>query len=184
MFSIHRPLSLVLLACFLSACAASPEDGPAGTDKAMPATETTPDASTQKSLSREERIELRRQHAAKDAAMLERFEKLRVDPTELTTGEAPDEVVQRVIDDLVKQTGAERADVEVMQSESLIYRDGSLGCAKPGQDYTHALVPGFRVVLEHSGQRYDYRIPERGNFILCDQPHLAMPGAGVVAPKE
>lgn len=46
---------------------------------------------------------------------------------------------------------------KLVSSESVVWNDGSLGCAKPGQNYTMATVEGMRIVVSVDGTQYDYR---------------------------
>jgi hypothetical protein len=83
-------------------------------------------------------------------------------------GEVPPDLLEEIIADLVQRTGAERSTVHVLQSEQVVWPDGSLGCPQPGMVYTQALVGGYQVMLEHGGETYDYRASEKGTFILCE----------------
>lgn len=85
------------------------------------------------------------------------------------TGEVPETVLDTVRADLGKRTGAKPEAMKVVRSEEVVFGDGSLGCGRPGQSYTQATVPGYRVVLMVEGKEYDYRVTRRGSFILCDQ---------------
>jgi hemin uptake protein HemP len=71
--------------------------------------------------------------------------------------------------DLGKRTGAKPDAMTVVRAEAVVFGDGSLGCGRPGQIYTQATVPGYRVVLAVEGKEYDYRVTRRGSFVLCDQ---------------
>src|SRR5438105_6235108 len=53
------------------------------------------------------------------------------------------------------------------RAESVVWNDGSLGCPEPEMMYTQALVNGYWVVIDASGQNYDFRVDNRGNFRLC-----------------
>ena len=79
-----------------------------------------------------------------------------------------DQAAERVVQ--MRRTGADREAINVLRDEAVVWRDGSLGCPKPGMMYTQALVEGYWVVLEHDGKTYDYRAGNRGYFVLCDQP--------------
>ena len=61
----------------------------------------------------------------------------------------------------------------------MTWSDGSLGCPRPGQVYTQALVPGYQVVLEVEGRQYDYRATERGYYVLCELPTLSQPSTNL-----
>lgn len=97
------------------------------------------------------------------------------------TGEAPQELLDAIVADLVERTGAAPTAIEVLQAEAVIWHDGSLGCPQPGMMYTQALVNGYRVVLSHDGQAFDYRAGNRGFFFLCERPlplRVSPPGGG------
>jgi hypothetical protein len=85
------------------------------------------------------------------------------------TGEVPKKVLDTVRADLGKRTGAKPEAMKVVRSEEVVFGDGSLGCGRPGQSYTQATVPGYRVVLVVEGKEYDYRVPRQGAFVLCDR---------------
>jgi len=95
----------------------------------------------------------------------------RVPPTvEITpvTGEVPTKLLGSILEDLSGRTGAAMEKISVIQAQSVVWNDGSLGCPQPGVMYTQALVPGFQVVLEAGSQRYDYHASETGYFTLCE----------------
>lgn len=82
-------------------------------------------------------------------------------------GEVPAELLQAMIAELAGRTGAVPADVTVVQAEAVEWPDGSLGCPQPGQSYLQVITPGYKVLLELAGKRYDYRASERGFFFEC-----------------
>lgn len=95
----------------------------------------------------------------------------RVPPTEATTpvtGEVPNELLDSILKDLAGKTGESIPDMVIIQSQAVIWNDGSLGCPKPGVLYTQALVNGYWIILEVAGQRYDYRAANTGYFFLCE----------------
>jgi len=76
----------------------------------------------------------------------------------------PADVIARVREDLAKRTGA---DASVVSAQAVEWPDGSLGCPEPGQMYTQAIVPGYRIELESGGKRYAYHASQKGYFKLC-----------------
>lgn len=105
----------------------------------------------------------------------------RVPPTEAATpvtGEVPTDLLDSILKDLAGKTGASISDMVVIQSQAVVWNDGSLGCPKPGVLYTQALVNGYWIILEIAGQRFDYRAVNTGYFFLCENglPPLFMPG--------
>jgi hypothetical protein len=98
----------------------------------------------------------------------------RVEPTvPATSGEAPPELVDQMVDDLADKLSIERQSITVVSAEAVTWNDGSLGCPKPGEFYTQALVPGYRVILEASGKQVNYHASEKGYFFRCE---TSLPG--------
>ena len=92
--------------------------------------------------------------------------------TELTsapvTGEVPEKLLRRIREDLAQRAGIDPAAPALVRAEAVTWADGSLGCPRPGQFYTQALVPGYWIVFSHGGREYDYRASTRGYFLLCE----------------
>lgn len=72
--------------------------------------------------------------------------------------------------DAASSAGVPAEQVRVVSVEPVTWRDGSLGCPKPGMYYTQAIVPGHRVLVEVDGRRFDYRVGAGGRFRRCDRP--------------
>lgn len=79
-------------------------------------------------------------------------------------------MLQRLKADVAGRAGVDAAQVEVVSSRRRTFNDGSLDCPEPGKVYTQALVEGAQVTLSAGGERYDYRLSDRGGFKLCEQP--------------
>jgi hypothetical protein len=175
-----------VLAFFVAACGPAAENAPGSTEdqEGSPEQETATVEALRKPETVAERREVRQQMAAEQAERLQGLGRPPADDADPVRGEVPDEILQKIIGKLMTDIAADRADIAVLHAESLTWNDGSLGCGKPGQFYTQALVPGYRVVLGHAGQQYDYRATERGLFMLCEQPGLAAPGAGGTPPVQ
>ena len=91
--------------------------------------------------------------------------------------EVPESLLSSIKDELAEKLDVAVDDIEVVSAEAVMWSDGSLGCARPGQVYTQAIVPGYRVILEYSGTKYDYRAGEGGYFFLCELPTLMQPSS-------
>ena len=88
-------------------------------------------------------------------------------PASPVTGEVPADLMNAIIEDLVKNQDLKSVDISVVRAEFVIWPDGSLGCAQPGVMYTQARVDGYWVVLKADDQEYDYRATARGQFWQC-----------------
>jgi hypothetical protein len=78
--------------------------------------------------------------------------------------------VADAVDDLSRRLDVDPADIVVVSSEEVTWRDGSLGCPRPGMMYPQVLTNGTRVVLESRGERYEYHAGGRRSAFLCENP--------------
>ncbi len=99
------------------------------------------------------------------------------EPQPPVLGEAPADLVARVREDATRRSGADASVVRLIRDESVTWNDGSLGCSLPGKFYTQAIVPGYWIVFDVAGRKFDYRSDDRGNFRLCESQHAAPPTA-------
>ncbi len=77
--------------------------------------------------------------------------------------------------DLSRRLGAERGQIGVVSVEEVTWRDGSMGCPRPGMMYPQVLTDGTRVVLEYDGKRYEYHAGGRRSAFLCENPEPPAP---------
>lgn len=94
-----------------------------------------------------------------------------------TIGEIPAEIMQALNADARDRAGQPNATITLVRAEAVQWPDGSLGCPQPDMMYTQAIVPGYWVVMELDGESFDYRVSERGNFVLCENgtPPIFLP---------
>jgi hypothetical protein len=69
--------------------------------------------------------------------------------------------------DLAQKLGVSLNDIRVVSVEETTWSDGSLGCPQPGKVYAQVITPGFRVVFEANGQRYEYHTDKERHIVLC-----------------
>ena len=77
--------------------------------------------------------------------------------------------------DLSKRLGTEQGQIGVVSVEEVTWRDGSMGCPRPGMMYPQVLTNGTRVVLEYDGKRYEYHSGGRRSAFLCENPEPPAP---------
>ncbi len=58
------------------------------------------------------------------------------------------------------------SDVEIVSVEAVEWPDSSLGCPKPGQNYLMVITPGYLVVLEAGGERYEYHTNQESSIVI------------------
>lgn len=79
-------------------------------------------------------------------------------------------LVDAAVADLAAHLGVDPQAVEVVAVEEVTWRDGSLGCAKPGTAYTQALVEGARITLRVDGVEHEYHQGGSGTPVRCAEP--------------
>jgi hypothetical protein len=98
-------------------------------------------------------------------------------------------VVWLAKEDLAQRLSLAPDDIQLVSVEAVAWADTSLGCPQPGMMYAQVITPGFRVVLEAKGERYQYHADQDRGIVLCaDEGHLtsASPsptGTAIQAPS-
>jgi hypothetical protein len=118
-------------------------------------------------------------------------------PTEASSGSQPVEaaplqpgdydaaatpLVQQAQEDLAQRLSVPVDQISVTSVSEVVWPDGSLGCAQPGQAYTQATVPGYQIVLSYQGQAYDYHTDARHAF-LCENTAQSTGFVKKIAPE-
>jgi len=93
----------------------------------------------------------------------------------------PAALTEAILRDAAKRTGLSREELAVASTERVTWADGSLGCAEPGQSYTMALVPGYRIFVRAGPELLDYHANEAGYFVLCPPGRGANPAVGTTS---
>ncbi len=60
--------------------------------------------------------------------------------------------------------------LQVVTVEPHDWPDSSLGCPQPDMLYAQVITPGYVIVVEVSGERFEYHTDERGNIVRCPSP--------------
>ena len=78
--------------------------------------------------------------------------------------------VNRAVADLARRRDVDAAAITVLEARAVVWPDGSLGCPRPGVEYTQVVQEGVLIRLQLGGRTYAYhgggsRMPE-----LCEAP--------------
>ena len=65
--------------------------------------------------------------------------------------------------ELSNERGIPYAALTLLAFEPFEWSDASLGCAEPGQMYAEVVTPGFMMVFEYQGLRYEYHTDQDGS---------------------
>ena len=69
--------------------------------------------------------------------------------------------------DLVKTLSVDSTLIDLVETQEIIWPDGSLGCPKQGVFYTQGTVPGYRIRLSVAGAEYVYHTDLNGRVLQC-----------------
>lgn len=94
-------------------------------------------------------------------------------PTALS--ELPAEAVLDAQEWLATQLSVTTADVQIIEAEQAEWTDSCLGLGRPNESCLQVITPGWRVVLEVNGQRYEVRTDRSGSTIRVASPE-GLPG--------
>ena len=85
-----------------------------------------------------------------------------------------DEEIEAARDMLAAGPGSEQ-EPEVVVAERVTWPDAALGCPRPDELYTQALVEGYRIVLAVDGNRVAFHGAEGEPPFRCDDPQPPAP---------
>ena len=79
-------------------------------------------------------------------------------------------LVRHAKQDLARRLDVEVVRIEFVESISVIWPNGSLGCPRPGMRYTMMLVEGALIRLAFEGRVYQYHAGGARGAFLCEKP--------------
>ncbi len=82
----------------------------------------------------------------------------------------PSSTTDPVVADAAIRLAVDRSQVRIVLARAETFPDGALGCPRPDEMYTQAVVEGYHVIVEANGTQLDYRGNERGQFRICENP--------------
>lgn len=91
-------------------------------------------------------------------------------PASGTGNSAPQAVLNAVLQDAVKRTGAKATDLAVSRAEARDWPDPGLGCPEAGKIYVQVITPGWLIELRGAGKVFEYHTNADGALLtLCQQ---------------
>lgn len=68
---------------------------------------------------------------------------------------------------LANDLGIDVDSVNITSVQQVQWRDSSLGCPRPGQNYLMVITPGYRIILEANGEQFEFHSDMQGNMVQC-----------------
>jgi hypothetical protein len=79
----------------------------------------------------------------------------------------PEALIAQAVADAAQRSGAPASDVTVESVTPREWSDRSLGCPKPGVGYAQVITPGYAIVVEVRGRRFEYHT-DQSQAVLCE----------------
>lgn len=76
-------------------------------------------------------------------------------------------MLQLAVADLSNRLGIPESDIVIEQVKPIEWPDATLGCPKPGMDFSPVVTPGYIIALEMEGKTYNYHTDDVDRVILC-----------------
>jgi hypothetical protein len=80
------------------------------------------------------------------------------------------EMEQRVKADLAAVLGASIDQIVVLEAADQVWADQGLGCNARKGMFEAVSVPGYRIVLAHEADTFEYHTDRQGRFVRCPEP--------------
>lgn len=88
--------------------------------------------------------------------------------TAMASSDARDHAIAVAKETLGRDLGIDVRRISVAKADVADWRDGSLGCPRPGMSYTQALVSGYRVLLSVASATYELHVAG-DRAVRCDR---------------
>jgi hypothetical protein len=74
---------------------------------------------------------------------------------------------EAILADLETRIGVDVSSASIVSVEDATWPDGAMGCPKPDEMYTQAIVEGQVVIVAFDGNQYDFRVSDQGVIRFC-----------------
>lgn len=95
-------------------------------------------------------------------------------PTPITTH--LQNLITTARDDLAGRLSIPPTNININEAREVTWSDASLGCPQAGMAYADVLTPGYLIVLEYAGNRYEYHAGRGPEILYCENPMPPVPG--------
>ncbi len=81
---------------------------------------------------------------------------------------------------LAKERNVQAEDLRLVSIEQQEWSDSSLGCPEPGMMYAQVITPGYLVVFETGGDRYEVHTDKNGRAVFCEKGTSRTPSGDIL----
>jgi len=72
--------------------------------------------------------------------------------------------------DLAQRLSIPTSQIKATEMKEVVWPDASLGCPQPGIVYAQVQTPGYIIMLEYAGGKFEYHASIRGEPLYCENP--------------
>ena len=79
-------------------------------------------------------------------------------------------LVEKAKADLAQRLTVSVNEIILSEAISVVWPDSSLGCPEEGKTYSQVLTPGYLILLEYDGNKFEYHTNIHNYFFYCENP--------------
>lgn len=79
-------------------------------------------------------------------------------------------LIEKAKADLAQRLSIPAARINTLESKGVFWPDASLGCPQSDTTYTKVLTPGYLILLESGGNKFEYHADIRNYIFYCENP--------------
>ena len=79
-------------------------------------------------------------------------------------------LVEKAKVDLAQRLAVPVNEIILSEATSVVWPDSSLGCPEEGKTYSQVLTPGYLILLEQGGNKFEYHTNIHNYFFHCENP--------------
>lgn len=95
-----------------------------------------------------------------------------------------DRLIDHAVTDLAGRLSIDPAEIQVVETRSVVWPDASLGCPRPGMAYRQVQTDGVLIRLEANGVTYPYHGGSGRPPFLCANALRPVPDALTPPPRD
>ena len=105
-----------------------------------------------------------------------------ITPIPTPSNQSLQKLVTQAKEDLAKRLNIATDQIDLIELQSVVWPDGSLGCPQPGMGYIQVQVDGLLIRLRVGSRVYEYHSGGNRGPFLCEQPAGSAPGENGMMP--
>ena len=79
-------------------------------------------------------------------------------------------LIEKATADLAQRLSIPASRIITIEAKGVFWSDASLGCPQSGTPYTQVLTPGYLILLESGGNKFEYHANLHNYVFYCENP--------------